>query len=45
MEHLVSNIKNIKDSLVKMHKYILGKSIKGDKTNSVKNLEGVGKMA
>jgi len=43
MEHLASDIKNIKDSLIRMRKYILGKSIEGDKANSVKDLEGVGK--
>ena len=45
MEHLALDINNIKDSLVKMYKYILSKSIEGDKTNSVKDLEGVGKVA
>jgi len=44
IEHLASNIKNIKDSLIRMHKYILGKFIEGDKANSVKDLEGVGKV-
>jgi len=43
MEHITSDIKNIKDSLYRMEKYILGKSIKGDKANNIKNLEGVGK--
>ena len=37
MEHLASNIKNIKESL--------GKAIKGDKANSIKDLKGVGKAA
>ena len=45
MEHLVSDIKNIKDSLSRMCKYILGKSINDDKANNIKNLEGVGKVA
>ena len=45
IEHLVSDIKNIKDSLIRMHKYILGKSINGDKANSIKDLEGIGKEA
>ena len=44
IEHLASDIKNIKDSLVRMCKYILGKSIEGNKTNSVKDLEGVSKV-
>jgi len=45
MEHLASDIKNIKDSLFRMCKYTLGKVIEGDKANSVKDLEGVGKAA
>ena len=45
MEHLVSNIKNIKESLHRMQKYILGKRINGDRANDVKNLKGVGKVA
>jgi len=38
MEHLVSDIKNIKDSLSRMRKYILGKTINDDKANDVKGL-------
>ena len=45
MEHLASDVKNIKDSLIRIHKYILDKAIDSSKTNSVKNLEGVGKAA
>ena len=45
MEHLVSDVKNIKESLTRMYKYILGKSINGDKANNVKDLEGIGKVA
>lgn len=45
MEYLASDIKNIKDSLARMHKYILGKSIESNKANSVKDLEGVSKAA
>jgi len=33
IEHLASNIKNIKESLIRIHKYILGKSIEGNKAN------------
>ena len=44
MEHLVSDIKHIKESLRRMQKYILNKSIKGDKANNIKNLEGVGEV-
>ena len=45
MEHLVSDIKKIKESLIRMCKYILGKTINGDKANSVKDLKGIGKAA
>ena len=45
MEHLISDIKNIKDSLSRMYKYILGKSINNDKANNIKNLKGVSKVA
>ena len=43
MKHLASDVKNIKDSLIRMYKYILGKAIKGDKANSVKDLKNVSK--
>ena len=43
MEHLASDIKNIKDSLSRMYKYILEKSINNDKANKVQDLEGIGK--
>lgn len=43
MEHLASDIKNIKDLLLRMQNYILSKSIEGDKANNIKDLEGVGK--
>ena len=42
MKYLVSNIKNIKDSLHRMEKYIQGKVIDGN-PNNIKDLEGVGK--
>ena len=45
IEYLVSDVKNIKDYLFRMHKYILGKAIEGNKVNSVKDFEGVGKAA
>jgi len=45
MEHLASNIKNIKESLIRMCKYILGKSIDGDKANKIKDLKGIGMAA
>jgi len=42
IEHLVSNIKNIKDSLYRIGKYIRDKSIDSN-PNNIKNLEGVDK--
>ena len=45
MKHLVSDIKNIKNSLSRMQKYILDKSINNDKANKVQNLKSVGKVA
>jgi len=42
MEHLVFNIKNIKDSLCRMGKYIQGKSIDSN-PNNIKDLEDIGK--
>ena len=42
MEYLASDIKNIKDSLWRMGKYIRGKSINND-PNNIKNFEGVSK--
>ena len=43
MEHLVSDALNIKESLTRMHKYIASKSIDNNKTNDVKDLNGMGK--
>ena len=45
MEHLTSNISNIKESLGRIQKYILSKTIKSNNTNNIKDLEGVGKVA
>jgi len=45
IEHLVSNISNIKESLGKIQKYILGKTIEGDKAKNIKNLKDIGKVA
>ena len=42
MEHLVSDIKNIKDSLQRIEKYIRDKSIDSN-SNNIKDLEDVGK--
>ena len=43
MEHIVSNVLSIKNSLLGIKKYILGKSINGDKANDFKDLSGMGK--
>ena len=45
MEYLATSIKNIKESLGRMQKYILGKAIESDKTNNIKDLKEVGKAA
>jgi len=45
MEHLASDIKNIKESLQRMQRYILGKAIDGSKANNIKDLKGVSKAA
>jgi len=44
MEHLGSDIKIIKESLSRMEKYILGKSIDSTKANDIKDFEGLGKV-
>ena len=45
MEHLAFDIKNIKESLYRMQKYILGKAINSDKANDIKDLKGgIGKV-
>ena len=43
MEHLASDMQNIKESLIRMQRYILGESIEIDKANEIKDLEGIGK--
>jgi len=45
IKHLVLDIKNIKDLLLRMQNYILSKSIEGNKANDIKDLEGVSKAA
>jgi len=45
MEHLASDIRSIKESLVRMKKYIYSKSIEGNKVNGIEDLKGIGKMA
>jgi len=44
LEHLVSDMKNIKESLTRMQKYILNKTIKGSEAKNVKDLKGVLKI-
>ena len=39
----MSDVKNIKDSLHRMGKYIKGKAINDNNLNNVKDLDGVGK--
>jgi len=43
MEHLALDALNIKESLIRMKKFIAGKSINNNKANNVKDLEGMGK--
>jgi len=43
MEHLTSNALNIKKSLIRMKKYISGKSIDSAKANKVQDIMGMGK--
>ena len=45
IEHLSSDIKNIKELLSRMEKYIFGKSIDGSKANDIKDFKGLGKAA
>ena len=43
IEHLASDTLNIKELLLRMRKYITGKSIDSTKANNVKDLMGMGK--
>ena len=45
LEYLASDIKNIKESLTRIWKYILDKTIEDSEANKVKNLEGISKIA
>jgi len=45
MEHLASDISNIKESLGRIQRYILGKTIESDNANNIKDLKGIGKPA
>ena len=40
----MSDVQNIKESLTKMYKYILGKYIDNNKANEVKDLKGISKV-
>ena len=44
MEHLASDIINIKEFLHRMERYIKGKSINNNNTSNVKDLEGISKV-
>ena len=44
MEHLALDVKNIKDSLLRIGKYIKDKSIINCNANSIKDLEDIGKV-
>jgi len=43
IEYIASDVLSIKNSLLRIKKYILGKSINGDKANNFKDLSGMGK--
>jgi len=43
MKHLALDALNIKESLLRMRKYILGKSIESDKANKVEDFKSMGK--
>ena len=45
LEYLASDMKNIKESLTRMQKYILDKTIEGGEANNVKNLKDISKVA
>ena len=45
IEHLVSDIKNIKDSLYRIGKYIKDKSIIKNNSNDIKYLDSISKVA
>jgi len=44
MEHLALDALNVKESLIRMKKYISGKSIDSAKANEVKDLRGMGEV-
>ena len=45
MEYLASDISNIKESLGRIQKYILGKTIESNNANNIKDLESISKVA
>jgi len=44
MEYIVSDAKNIKDSLNFMARYITNKQVNSSKANDLKNLNGIGEF-
>jgi len=44
MEYLASDISNIKESLGRIQKYILGKTIESNNANNIKDLENISKV-
>ena len=44
IKHLALDIKNIKETLGRMQKYVLSKAIESGKANDIKNLESVDKV-
>jgi len=42
-EHMPSDMLNFKESLSRMHKYMLDKAIKSDSANDIEDLNGMGK--
>jgi len=43
IKHMPSDVLNFKESLSRMHKYMLGKAIESDGANDVEDLNGMGK--
>jgi len=43
IEHMPSDVLNFKESLSRMHKYMLGKAIESDGANDIEDLNGMGK--
>ena len=43
MKHLALDVLNIKESLFRMHKYILGKTLKNNSANNINDFKDMGK--